>query len=157
MQPLSSYYFLIHNKLFQADNFNVNVRSDLLYFSIWGVYSKTYQKHNVWPLKTAKTLCTLSRRLVWWNVLHSTKISAVFVSLKAKGQNYWMPLVYIAFHEMYTFIYVSASQIEIICNAFPCYEEQGLDEYCLGYARESAYVAHWVIILYFWLYDMEGD
>ena len=82
----SSYYFLSHKKLFQAGNFNVNVRPDPLYFSIWGVYSKTYQKHNLWPIKTAKTLCTSSRRLVWWNVIHSTKISVVLLALKAKGQ-----------------------------------------------------------------------
>ena len=82
----SSYYFLSHKKLFQAGNFNVNVRPDLLHFSMWGVYSKTYQKHNLWPMKTAKTLCTSSRRVVWWNVIHSTKISAVLLALKAKGQ-----------------------------------------------------------------------
>ena len=82
----SSYYFLSHKKLFQAGNFNVNVRPDLLYFSIWGVYSKTYQKHNLWPMETAKTLCTSSRRVVWWNVIHSTKISVVLLALKAKGQ-----------------------------------------------------------------------
>ena len=57
LHPASSYYFLNHKKLFQAGNFNVNVRPELLYFSIWGVYSKTYQKHNLWPMKTAKTKC----------------------------------------------------------------------------------------------------
>ena len=86
LHPASSYYFLSHKKLFQAGNFNVNVRPDLLYFSIWGVYSKTYQKHNLKPMKTAKTLSTSSRRLVWWNVIHSTKISVVLLSLKVKGQ-----------------------------------------------------------------------
>ena len=86
LHPASSYYFLSHKKLFQAGNFNVNVRPYLLYFSIWGVYSKTYQKHNLWPMKTAKTLCTSSRRLVWWNAIHSTKISAVLLALKTKGQ-----------------------------------------------------------------------
>ena len=86
LHPASSYCFLSHTKLFQAGNFNVNVRPDLLFFSIWGVYSKTYQKHNLWPMKTAKTLCTTSRRLVWWNVIHSTKISVVLLALKAKGQ-----------------------------------------------------------------------
>ena len=40
LYPASSYYFL----LFQTGNLNVNVRPDLLYFSIWGVSSKTYQK-----------------------------------------------------------------------------------------------------------------
>ena len=40
LHPASSYYFLSHKKLFHAGNFNVNVRPDLLYFSIWGVYSK---------------------------------------------------------------------------------------------------------------------
>ena len=93
LNPVSSNYFLSHKKLFQAGNFNVNVRPDLLYFSIWGVYSITYQKHNLWPVKTAKTLCTSSRRLVWWNVIHSTKMSVVLLALKAKGQKYWMPLV----------------------------------------------------------------
>ena len=53
LHPASSYYFLSHKKLFQASNFNVNVRRDLLYFSIWGVYSKTYQKLNLWPMETA--------------------------------------------------------------------------------------------------------
>ena len=72
LHPACSYYFLSHKKLFQAGNFNVNVRPDLLYFSIWGVYSKTYQIHNLWPMKTAKTLCISSRRLVWCNVMHST-------------------------------------------------------------------------------------
>ena len=86
LHPASSYYFLSYKKLFQAGDFNVNVRPDLLYFSIWGVYSKTYQKHNLWPMKTAKTLCTSSRRLVWWNVIHFTKISVVLLALKAKGQ-----------------------------------------------------------------------
>ena len=86
LHPASSYRFLSHKKLFQAGNFNVNIRPDLLYFSIWGVYSKTYQKHNLWPMKTAKTLCTSSRRLVWWNVIHSTKISVVLLALKTKGQ-----------------------------------------------------------------------
>ena len=38
LHPASSYYFLSHKKLFQTGNFNVNVRPDLLYFSIWGVY-----------------------------------------------------------------------------------------------------------------------
>ena len=94
LHTVSSDYFLSHKKLCQAGNFNVNVRPDLLYFSIWGVYSKTYQKHNLWPVKTAKTLCKSSRRLVWWNVIHSTKISVVLLALKAKGQKYWMPLVY---------------------------------------------------------------
>ena len=77
---------LSHKKLFQAGNINVDVRPDLLYFSIWRVYLKKYQKHNLWPMKTAKTLCTSSRRLVWWNVIHSTKISVVLLALKAKGQ-----------------------------------------------------------------------
>ena len=86
LHPASSYYFLSHKKLFQTGNFNVNIRPDLLYFSIWRVYSKTYQKHNLWPMKTAKTLCITSRRLVWWNVIHSTKISVVLLALKAKGQ-----------------------------------------------------------------------
>ena len=93
LHPVSSYYFQSHKKLCQAGNFNVNVRPDLLYFSIWEVYSKPYQKHNLLPMKTAKTLCTSSRRLVWWNVIHSTKISVVFLALKANGQKYWMPLV----------------------------------------------------------------
>ena len=86
LHPMSSYYFLSHNKLFQAGNFNVNVRPALLYFSIWGVYSKTYQKHNLWPVKIAQALCTSSSWLVWWNIIHSTKISVVFLALKAKEQ-----------------------------------------------------------------------
>ena len=86
LHPASSYCFLSHKRLFQAGNFNVNVRPDLMYFSIWGVYSKTYKKDNLWPMKTAKTLCTSLRRLVWWNVIHSTKISVVLLVLKAKGQ-----------------------------------------------------------------------
>ena len=86
LHPASSYYFLSHKKLFQAGNFNVNLRPDLLYFSIWGVYSKTYQKHDLWPMETAKTLFTSSRRPVWLNVIHSTKISVVLLGLKAKGQ-----------------------------------------------------------------------
>ena len=93
LNPVSYYYFLSHKKLFKASNFNVNERPDLLYFSLWGVYSKTYQKYNLWPVKTVKTLCTSSRRLVWWNVIHSTKISVIRLALKAKGQKYWMPLV----------------------------------------------------------------
>ena len=94
MHHVTSYYFPSHKKLFPAGYFNVNVKPDLLYFSIWGIYSKTYQKHNLWQVKTAKTLCTLSRRLVWWNVLHSTKISVVLHALKVKGQKYWMHLVF---------------------------------------------------------------
>ena len=47
---------------------------------------KTYLKHNWWPVKTAKALCTWSRRLVWWNLIHFTMISVVLLSLKAKGQ-----------------------------------------------------------------------
>ena len=86
LHPVSSYYFLSHKKLFQAGNFNVNVRADMLYFSICGVYSKIYKKHKLWPVKTAKTLCTSSWRLIWWNVIHSTKISLVPLDLKAKGQ-----------------------------------------------------------------------
>ena len=85
LHPASSYYFLSHKNLFQAGNFNVNVRPDLLYFRLWGVL-KNIPKHNLWPTKTAKTLCTSSRRLVWWNVIHSTKISVVLLALKAKGQ-----------------------------------------------------------------------
>ena len=34
LHHVSSYYFLSHKKLFQAGNFNVNERPDLLYFSI---------------------------------------------------------------------------------------------------------------------------
>ena len=34
LHPASSYYFLSNKKLFQAGNFNVNIRPDLLYFSI---------------------------------------------------------------------------------------------------------------------------
>ena len=86
LHPASSYYFLSHKKHFQAGNVNGIGRPDLPYFSIWGVYSKTYQKHNLWPVKTAKTWCTSSRRLVWWNVIHSTQISVVLLALKAKGQ-----------------------------------------------------------------------
>ena len=86
LHHVSSYYFLSHKKLFQAGNFNVNVRQDLLYFSIWGIYSKTYQNHNLWQVETAKTLCISSRRLVWWNVIHSTKLSVVVLALKTKGQ-----------------------------------------------------------------------
>ena len=37
-------------------------------------------------MKTAKTLCTSSRRLIWWNVIHPTHISVVRLALKAKGQ-----------------------------------------------------------------------
>ena len=58
----------------------------MLYFSIWGVYSITYKIHNLWPVKTAETLWTSPRRLVWWNVIHSTKISDLLFALKVKGQ-----------------------------------------------------------------------
>ena len=89
LHPVSSYYFLSNKKLFQIGNFNVNERPDLLYFSIWGVYLKTYHNQTLWPVKTAKTLCIP----VWWNVIHSTKSSVVLLALKAKGQKYWMSLV----------------------------------------------------------------
>ena len=84
---VSSYHFSSHKKRFQAGDFNVNVRPDLLYFSIWGVHSKTYQNITItWPVKTAKSLYTSPRRLVWWNVIHNTKLSDVRLALKAKGQ-----------------------------------------------------------------------
>ena len=86
LHPASSHYFRSHKKLFQAGNINVNVRPDLLYFRIWGVYSKTYQNIGYGRLKTAKTLCTSSRRLVWWNVIHYMKNSVVLPALKAEGQ-----------------------------------------------------------------------
>ena len=86
LHHMSSYYFLSHKKLLQAGNFNVNVRPDLLYFSIWGIYSNI-PKHNLWQVKIAKSLCTSLRRLVWWNAIHSTKISVVLLDLKSKGQN----------------------------------------------------------------------
>ena len=38
-------------------------------------------------------MCTSSKGLVWWKVIHSTKMSFVLLALKAKGQKYWMPLV----------------------------------------------------------------
>ena len=79
--PVSSYHFLSHKKLFQTSNCNVNVRPDLLYFSIWGAHLKTYQKQ-IMAMKTAKTLCTSPRRLVWWNVIHTTKISVVLLGQK---------------------------------------------------------------------------
>ena len=61
LHPMSSYYFLSLKELFRAGNHNVNARPDMLYFSLWGVYSKIYQKHNLWPVKTAKPLCTSSK------------------------------------------------------------------------------------------------
>ena len=93
LYPVSSYCFLSHKKFFQAGNFNVNIRPDLLYFSIWGIYTTIYQNNNLWQAKTAKTLCTSLRILVSWNVILSTKISVVRLALKAKGQKYWMSLV----------------------------------------------------------------
>ena len=54
---------------------------------------KNIPKHNLWPVKTANTLCTSSKRLVWWNIIHTSKISVVLLALKVKGQKYWMPLV----------------------------------------------------------------
>ena len=47
MHPVNSYYFLRYKKLFQAGNFNVNVRPDLQYFSIWGVNPQKYKKKNI--------------------------------------------------------------------------------------------------------------
>ena len=140
LHPASSYYFLSHKKLFQAGNFKVNVRPDLLYFSIWGVYSKTYQKHNLWSMKTAKTLFTSSRRLVWWNVIHSTKISVVLLALKGKGQNYWMPLVWVKslkehtypntrLHLIGLFIQQSTSEFENLANYAPSLNEEGDDRH----------------------------
>ena len=78
--PASSYYFLSHKKLFQADK----TRSAIFQY-MRGIL-KNIPKHNLWPMKTALTLCTSSRRLVWWNVIHPTKISVVLLALKAKGQ-----------------------------------------------------------------------
>ena len=107
----------IHKKFFKAGNFNVNERPDLLYFSIWGVYSKTYQKHNLLPVKTDKTLCASSRRLVWWNVIHSTKIRVVLLALKAKGQKkYWMPLV-LCRYPWHSYTCITVSQ-ELRCARF---------------------------------------
>ena len=67
LHPVRSYYIQSYKKLFRADNFNVNIRPDLLYFSIWGVYSKRYRNRNLWPVKTAKTLWTSSRRFFLMN------------------------------------------------------------------------------------------
>ena len=84
--PVISYYFLSHMKLFQAGNFNVNVRPDLLYFSIWGVYLKNVQKHNLWPVKTAKTLFTSSKRLIWGNVIHFYEDQCCASCFKSEGK-----------------------------------------------------------------------
>ena len=44
-------------KLFQAGNFIVNVKPDMLYISIWGVYLKTYQNITYGQWKQLK-LCS---------------------------------------------------------------------------------------------------
>ena len=108
LHPATSYYFLSHEKLFQADNSNVNVRPDLLYFSILHPATSYYflrgilkniPKHKLWTMKTAKTLCTSSRRLAWWNVIHSTEISVVLLALKAKGQKLlYAPRMFLQLH-----------------------------------------------------------
>ena len=71
---------------FQAVSFNFNIRPDLLYFSIRGVYPKRYHNRNLRSVTTAKTLSTPSRRFVWWKVIHSTKINVVLLTLTVKGQ-----------------------------------------------------------------------
>ena len=43
LHPVSSYYFLSHKELFQAGNFNVNVRPDLLN-SVYERYTKNISK-----------------------------------------------------------------------------------------------------------------
>ena len=83
LRPVSSYYFLSHKKRFQAGICNVNVRPDLLYFSIWGIYSKHTKNITYGRWKQLK-FCA-STRLVWWNVIYSTKSSVVLLALKAKG------------------------------------------------------------------------
>ena len=47
LHTVSSYRFQSYKKLFQAGNFNVNIRPDLMYFRILKVYSKRYQKGNL--------------------------------------------------------------------------------------------------------------
>ena len=37
---VSSYYFQSYMKLFHADNFDVSIRPDLLYFSVWRICQK---------------------------------------------------------------------------------------------------------------------
>ena len=41
---------------------HVNIKPNLLYFSVLGVCLNRWLKHNVWPVKTALTLCTSSSR-----------------------------------------------------------------------------------------------
>ena len=86
LHHVSSYDFQKYKKFFQAGNFNANMRPDMMFFSIWGVYSKGYQKHHLCPVKTANTVFTSTRRLVWWNVILSMKISVVLLALTVKGQ-----------------------------------------------------------------------
>ena len=97
LQGNTKIYCINEIVVFGEAKFNVNVTPDLLYFSIWGVYSKTYQNITYGRWKQQKHFCTSSRRLVWWNVTHSTKISAVRHALKAKGKQYWMSLVHYVF------------------------------------------------------------
>ena len=44
-------------------------------------------------MKTYETLCTSSRRFIWWNVIYSTNISVDLVDATAKGQILNAPLV----------------------------------------------------------------
>ena len=44
-------------------------------------------------MKTAKTLCKSSRRLVWWNVIRLWKSVLLFLLQRRRDRNYWMPLV----------------------------------------------------------------
>ena len=83
---VSSYYFQSYNKTFQEGNFNVNMRPDMLYFSIWGICSTRYKKRNLWPVKTAKTLYTSSRRF-FDEMFYILRRSALYLFLQqAKGQ-----------------------------------------------------------------------
>ena len=94
LYPVSSYNFLRHKTLFQAGNFNVNIRPNLLYFSIWGVYSKlNIPKHNLWPVKQLK-LCAHHQEicLMKYNTLYEDH--SCTSCFKSEGtKKYWMPLV----------------------------------------------------------------
>ena len=82
-------------KIFQAGNFNVNKRTDLLYFSIWGVYSKTYQNITYGRWKQLK-LCTYHQRDLFdeCNAFYEDHCCISNLALKAKGQKFRMPLVH---------------------------------------------------------------
>ena len=61
LQPVSSYYFPSYNQPFKVGNFNIDMRHDLLLFSIWGFCSKRCMKRNLWPGKIAKYLMYIIR------------------------------------------------------------------------------------------------